>query len=183
LIFDEPTNHLDMQSKQILQNALKAYSGTYIIVSHDVDFLDPIVEKVLEVQTNSVRTYLGNVSYYLEKKENVTRQKSATKQNSGRSHSRKEERRIEAQIRQKRSKKLKPLQKKLSAVEKKINKTENRLSSLEKEMAEPDFYENGEEEVKNISLEYDELNQRLENSLEIWENLAIKLNRLKLNLT
>ena len=68
LIMDEPTNHLDMRSKSVLQEALKSYEGTYVIVSHDRSFLDPLVNKVLEVSRTGIRTYLGNVSEYLEKK-------------------------------------------------------------------------------------------------------------------
>lgn len=68
LILDEPTNHLDMASKTILQEALKAYSGTLFIVSHDRSFLDPLVEKVVEVRPGGgARVFSGNLSYYLFK--------------------------------------------------------------------------------------------------------------------
>ena len=68
LIFDEPTNHLDMSSKAVLQQALQQYQGTCMIVSHDRSFLDPIVNKVLEIQPGAIRLLVGNVSYYLNKK-------------------------------------------------------------------------------------------------------------------
>lgn len=68
LIFDEPTNHLDMQSKHILQQALIQYEGTLMIISHDRAFLDPIVNKTLEIQRDSARIFLGNISFYLDKK-------------------------------------------------------------------------------------------------------------------
>lgn len=182
LIFDEPTNHLDMQSKKILQNALNAYKGTYIIVSHDVDFLDPIVNKVLEVQPGSVRTYLGNVSLYLAKKENrdvpIKKKEIAESAESGRSLSKKEERRMKAQLRQKQSKHLKPLQKELSVVEKKIKQMESHLSTLENEMAQPGFYENGED-VKKKSMEYDWLKQDLSTTFEKWEELAESIEKIE----
>ena len=57
LIFDEPTNHLDMSSKTVLQQALQQYEGTCMIVSHDRAFLDPIVNKVLEIQPGSCSTF------------------------------------------------------------------------------------------------------------------------------
>jgi ATP-binding cassette subfamily F protein 3 len=66
LILDEPTNHLDMKSKAVLVDAVKNFPGTVVIVSHDRDFLDPVVNKVLEVRKGGIRTFLGNVSYYLE---------------------------------------------------------------------------------------------------------------------
>ena len=68
LIMDEPTNHLDMKSKRVLQEALSNYEGTFAIVSHDRAFLDPIVNKVLEVKPGSVRTFLGTLSDYILKK-------------------------------------------------------------------------------------------------------------------
>lgn len=70
LIMDEPTNHLDIPSQEILQHALKKYTGTMVIVSHNRDFLDPIVNKVIEFIPNKPPTvYLGNISEYLAKKE------------------------------------------------------------------------------------------------------------------
>ena len=69
LIMDEPTNHLDMKSKTVLLNALKEYEGTIVVVSHDRAFLDPLVMKVLEFTPGRVRTFLGNVSEYLQKKD------------------------------------------------------------------------------------------------------------------
>lgn len=67
LILDEPTNHLDMRSKAILQQALADYEGTFVIVSHDRAFLDPVVTKVIEVGKKRARVFPGNVSEYLAK--------------------------------------------------------------------------------------------------------------------
>lgn len=68
LLLDEPTNHLDMQSQEVLQNALKDFNGTLIIVSHNRSFIDPLVNRVLEIKDRKARLYLGNVSEYLETK-------------------------------------------------------------------------------------------------------------------
>lgn len=70
IILDEPTNHLDIKSKEILQDAVKAFDGTIILVSHDRDFLDPIVNKVLEVSKTGTRMLTCNVSEYLERIKN-----------------------------------------------------------------------------------------------------------------
>ncbi len=67
IILDEPTNHLDIKSKEILQDAVKAFDGTVILVSHDRDFLDPIVNKVLEVSKTGTRLLTCNVSEYIER--------------------------------------------------------------------------------------------------------------------
>ena len=66
LILDEPTNHLDMKSKAVLTEAIKNFPGTVVVVSHDRDFLDPIVTKVVEVRNGGIRVFLGNVTQYLE---------------------------------------------------------------------------------------------------------------------
>jgi ATP-binding cassette subfamily F protein 3 len=65
LVLDEPTNHLDIRSKSVLQDAIKAFDGTVILVSHDRDFLDPVVNKVLEVRPDGSRMLTCNVSDYI----------------------------------------------------------------------------------------------------------------------
>jgi len=67
IILDEPTNHLDIRSKEILQDAVREFNGTVILVSHDRDFLDPIVNKVLEVSKTGTRLLSCNVSEYIER--------------------------------------------------------------------------------------------------------------------
>jgi len=189
LMMDEPTNHLDMQSKSIMQEALNSYEGCFIIVSHDRDFLDPLVEKVIEIDYDTVRTFHGNVSYYLDKKheleepEGASRRqesKEASKNNSelkteaknGEGKlSRAEERRIEAAIRKERSQKLKPIKQKMEPVEQKINELETELQELEATMAEPDFYDDGQK-VSELSQQYDKTKERLEAQYYKWEQLA-----------
>lgn len=183
IIFDEPTNHLDMQSKDILQQALNQYEGTFVIVSHDVDFLDPIVDKVLEVQPNEINTFLGNVSYYLDKKREdeeteLGSAETSSKTNADSSLSRKEERRIEAQNRQKKYKKLKPFKKDFERYEAKIENLEVRKSEIEQTMAEPDFYDDSER-VKEMSQKYDKLKAELVEVYAHWEELAEKISTIE----
>ncbi len=188
LIFDEPTNHLDMQSKEILQQALRQYDGAYMIVSHDRDFLDPIVEKVLEVQPGETRTFLGNVSYYLEKKkeeegedfyapEDSGEAKGGKSSHSGEKLSRKEIRRIEAEKRKERYRRTRPLRRKLEKVENEIEKLEERRSEIEEAMAEEGFYDDPEQAGK-ISKEYDELKNRLTDRYSRWEELALEIEEI-----
>ena len=68
LVMDEPTNHMDMRSKDILKDALCKYDGTAVIVSHDREFLDGMVDKVFEFRDGKVREYLGGIYYFLEKR-------------------------------------------------------------------------------------------------------------------
>ncbi len=68
LVLDEPTNHMDMRSKDILKNALVKYDGTLVVISHDREFLDGLVERVLEFRDGGVKEYLGGIYYFLEKR-------------------------------------------------------------------------------------------------------------------
>lgn len=186
LIFDEPTNHLDMSSKNILQQALQQYEGTCVIVSHDRAFLDPIVDKVLEVQKNRVRTYLGNVSYFLDKK----KEEAEAQKNSGASEqskstssddsslSRKEQRRIEAERRNKISKEVNPIKKKLEKVEKEIEQAESRKNEIEALMAEVDFYDDADR-VKKTSLEYENIKMDLTDKYSKWEEYANRIEAIE----
>lgn len=182
LIFDEPTNHLDMQSKSILQQALDQYEGTFMIVSHDRDFLDPIVDKVLEVRPETVNTFLGNVSYYLEKvrereqqEENFSEEDKETDSNG---LSRKEQRKIEAKQRKQKYKKLKPLKKKIEPLENKISDMEARKADIEDLMAEPDFYDDSEQ-VKEYTMEYEKLKAELVEVYAEWEELAMQISEIE----
>lgn len=187
LIFDEPTNHLDMSSKNILQQAIQQYEGTCVIVSHDRAFLDPIVGKVLEVQQNKVRTYLGNVSYFLDKKKEEAealknreaQQESDSSNSEDGALSRKEQRRIEAERRNKLSKQLNPIKKKMEQVEKEIEASEQRKNEIEALMAEVDFYEDGEK-VKKTSLEYEQLKMDLTAHYSKWEEYAQRIEAIEL---
>lgn len=187
LIFDEPTNHLDMSSKNILQQAIQQYEGTVIIVSHDRDFLDPIVDKVLDVQPGYIKTYLGNVSYYLTRKreeaeaesEKPLPQKETKEDNQ---LSRKEQRRIEAERRNELSRRTKPIRTKAEALEKKIEVKELRKAEIEEEMTKPDFYDDAEN-VKKFSLEYDQLKADLTDHYSKWEEYQNRIEVIEAEMT
>ena len=181
LIFDEPTNHLDMSSNYILQQALQQYEGTCMIVSHDRAFLDPIVTKVLEIQPGKIKTYLGNVSYYLDKKKEEAEQVAASKQKvtakkqkaeiSTSELSRKEAKRLEAQRRNELNKRIRPLKQKFEKVEKEIEVNERRKAEIEKLMADSAFYDDNER-VKKTTLEYEEIKKTLTDLMYQWEDYA-----------
>lgn len=180
LIFDEPTNHLDMSSKNILQQALQQYEGTCMIVSHDRAFVDSIVNKVLEIQPGKIRTFLGNVSYYLDKKREEAavfedeRRASLEERDESSPLSRKEQRRLEAERRNELNKRVRPIKKKLEAVEKDIEKSELRKTKIEELMAQTDFYEDNDR-VKEITLEYEELKKSLTDLMYKWEDYSMRI--------
>lgn len=186
LVMDEPTNHLDMRSKKIMLQALIEYEGTLVIVSHDRAFLDPLVNKTIEISSGGVRTFLGNVSYYLEKKReerDAATKLSRTPQPVSHiphptSHipssaplSGKERKRFEAEQRQKVSKTLNPLKEKLQQIELTIATLEKRKAEIELLMALPDFYKNSEE-VKHVAAEFRAIESKLKDSYYSWEKVT-----------
>ena len=180
LIFDEPTNHLDMSSKNILQQALQQYEGTCMIVSHDRAFLDPIVNKVLEIQPGKLRTYLGNVSYFLDKKReeeelnNSEGRMAKDEATSSGNLTRKEERRLEAERRNELNKRVKPIKDKLQKVEKEIEEKETRKAEIEEQMGQTDFYDDPDM-VKKVSLEYEEIKKSLTDLMYQWEDYSTRI--------
>ncbi len=180
LIFDEPTNHLDMASKSRLQQALQQYEGSCIIVSHDRNFLDPIVNKVLEVQPRRVRTFLGNVSFYLSKKaeENEDADTASSMETDTSKTTRKEQRRKEAERRNERNRRINPVKKKMQAVEKEIAEFETKKEEIEMFMADPGFYEDPAH-VKEQSMQYEEIKKKLADSYHKWEEYALRIEAIE----
>ena len=189
LIMDEPTNHLDMKSKKVLQDALSEFDGTYVIVSHDRAFLDPLVNKVAEFSHGRLKIFLGNVSDYIYKKKHDAQKPEArniteeiSKWNSTETNaelSTKERRRIEAEKRNELSRKLQPLKKELNALEEEITRMEDRRKEIETMMTDPDFYRIGEE-AKRISVEYKELEGKLKEKYFRWGKLTEEIERTAL---
>jgi ATP-binding cassette subfamily F protein 3 len=183
LILDEPTNHLDMKSKKVLQEALRDYDGTFLIVSHDRSFLDPIVSKVLEVGNGTVKTFIGNISDYLAKKReereaSVKTEAAEKKASSGFEMSEKDRKRIEAEHRQQLSVKLRPLKQKVETIEREIEKLEARHKEIETSMLDPELYKNGAE-AKRISVERKELEQLLARAYDAWDTLQSEMERVR----
>ena len=182
LIMDEPTNHLDMKSKRVLQEALSKYEGTFAIVSHDRSFLDPIVNKVLEVKPGSLRTFLGNLSDYIMKKKEEREQaeRNTEKLNTPLSN----ETQATWQEQQKRRKRIarevRAAKKKVEEAESLIHQRETRKIEIEAMLANPDFYKNGEE-AKLISAEYKDIQIQLEQAYSNWSNMARQLEQIEKN--
>ena len=178
LIMDEPTNHLDMQSKGVLQEALEEFEGTYAIVSHDRFFLDPLVNKVLEVTHAGLKIYLGNVTEYLARKKDERAPAPIVTETASRGLSQKDRRRMEAERRQQRSQVLKPLQERVNHIEKTIEKLEKRKAELEVLLADPDFYKHASQ-AKEMLTEHKEVQAELDRLEHEWNTLAERLQEAK----
>ena len=180
LILDEPTNHLDIQSQEVLQNALRDYPGSYLIVSHNRSFLDPIVDKTLEFrQGQPPRMFAGNISYYIEKLEQEKNaEKSQASANTGQQESaaptggnRKEQRKLEAARRQQRTQVLKPLQDELQELERQISEYEAAQTSLTGHMSDPATAGDAEK-MQQASSAYKAISEKLEAAITRWGEVS-----------
>ena len=188
LILDEPTNHLDIQSQEVLQNALKDYPGSYLIVSHNRSFLDPIVDKTLEFrQGHPPRMFAGNISYYLDKieEENASNANTPAPTTSGIAPSptnRKEQRKIEAAQRKKRNDVLKPLQTELSELESDIAEYESAQATLTEHMSDPEIASDGDK-MQQATTAYQNITEKLETAITRWGEVSDKIEKFSSSLS
>ena len=179
LIMDEPTNHLDFQSQDVLQRALAEYPGSYCIVSHNRQFLDPIVNKVLEFRLgHAPRLFYGNVSAYLETVEAEERRLKAEAQVPASASetqpvtgNRKDARRAREMARQQRNKVLKPLQQELEQVESAIALKDERKEAVSAELERPENMCDNQR-LMELTQEYQLLERETEALYTRWEELS-----------
>lgn len=177
LILDEPTNHLDMPSKDVLKDAIKAFDGTAIIVSHDREFLDGLVEKVYEFGGGLVREHLGGIYDFLQhrkvesldmlgndKKEEKAEPKVELKPAKASNGA------VDYAERKELQKKINRLQKSVKESESKIEKWEQRISELDNILYDP-------ANASNMDLinEYTDIKRLLEDEELVWTSLAEQL--------
>ena len=180
LILDEPTNHLDMQSKDVLKEAIKAFDGTVILVSHDRDFLDGLVDKVYEFGGGKVREHLGGIYEYLRfhNAENITvalgsgtapKQEEQEKKTVANEHKDKESALSYAE-RKEQQKKISRIQKQVKESEKRIEDMEAKLEELGKQLEQP-------ENASDMTLvnKYTELQSALDEEMQKCEELSLQL--------
>lgn len=191
LILDEPTNHLDIQSQEVLQNALRDYPGSYLIVSHNRSFLDPIVDKTLEFrQGQQPRMFAGNITYYLEK---IEQEKHAQKPVSGvtpaaqkggpqaSGGNRREQRKLEAARRQQRASILKPLQQEAQELESKIGEYEAAQATLTDHMSDP-LTAADAGKMQQASSAYQAISDKLEAAITRWGELSDAIEKTEADL-
>ncbi len=180
IIMDEPTNHLDMRSKGILQEALGNFQGSYVIVSHDRDFLDPIINKVVEFKSGNIRIYPGNISEYLYRKENErsSQQGQTIAPRLIPSVNEKERKRREAEQRQKMYKKTKPIMEEIEKTEKSIEGKEKEKTEIEQLMADPASYQDGDA-IREMTERYKALQEELTSEYFKWNRLTQELEKVQ----
>jgi ATP-binding cassette subfamily F protein 3 len=170
LVLDEPTNHLDMQSKEILKNALIHFSGTIIVVSHDREFLDGMVDCVFEFRNKKIKQHLGGIYEFLQKKkmESLKELEAANKKSQSRKSS---ARKAVSNTPDLSFEERKEISKSITRFEKKVENTEDEIEKLETEISEMDELLSSSEVVNDSSVfkKYDELKATLGETLKRWE--------------
>lgn len=177
LALDEPTNHMDIKSKDILKQALKAFDGTIVVVSHDRDFLDGLVDKLYEFRDGRVTEHLGGIEYFLEKRriENLqelerrfegSKQEKAPAEEQPVSESKKD-----FNARKAVSKEERKLRNRVAFLENEISKAENRMKEIEGIMAAP----SEKDDIMELTREYLEIKRDTEAKENEWGELMEKL--------
>lgn len=172
LILDEPTNHLDIVSKEILENAIRSYTGTVLYVSHDRYFINTTATRILDLNHHQLFNYIGNYDYYLEKKEEVEAAQattlsspipiaSSTKASGSMDY--KQQKEEQARLRKR--------QNELKKTEESIVRLETRNEEIDELLSQEEIYTNVEELMK-LNNEKKELEAELEQLMELWEELA-----------
>ncbi len=194
LILDEPTNHLDMRTKDVLKAAIKDFNGTVIVVSHDREFLDGLVEKVYEFGGGKVREHLGGIYDFLEAKKmeslrelEMSQPKQREKQQPPQQQLSKsptaatavKEEKPQSQSKlsyaeqKEREKVLRKAQRKVADCEQEISRIEGEIKVIEDRLAA------GEAVDSTVYEQHSDLQKKLENAMSMWELASIELDELK----
>ncbi|MDH6308646.1 ATP-binding cassette subfamily F protein 3 [Dysgonomonas sp. PFB1-18] len=180
LILDEPTNHLDMRSKDVLKKAIKDFDGTAIVVSHDREFLDGLVDKVYEFGNQRVTEHLGGIYNFLEKKKmdslkelEIASPAQNTIQNTKPTDSQDVTSKLTYEERKELSRQIKRIEKQISEMEQQIENKESEIADIESKLATP-------EGAADASLfeKHGQLNKELENDMGKWEELTTELENM-----
>ena len=183
LILDEPTNHLDMPSKDVLKEAIKAFDGTAIIVSHDREFLDGLVSKVYEFADGKVREHIGGIYDYLASIDDpsVAPSQSAEKSPVTATTSNKGNTNVQADVPKESYAERKERMKKVSSAEKAVKESENKIEKMEARLKELDEILCKPENASDMKLitEYTSTKKALDEEVEKWETLSMQLEEMK----
>ena len=173
LVLDEPTNHMDMRSKDILKDALQKYDGTVVVVSHDREFLDGLVDRIYEFRDGGVREYLGDIWYFLEKRKveslqdierhdkcSATAAKGAEAPSAGK---------MTYEQKKEQEKLLRKLRKAVESVEEELASVEREIADYDARFAVATEY-NAEDYAK-----YNALKERYDHLMHEWEKASYEL--------
>lgn len=177
LILDEPTNHLDMRTKDVLKEAIQAFDGTVILVSHDRDFLDGLVTKVYEFGNGLVREHLGGIYDFLRKKElqDLKSLEAASTQSTANADApRQAQGKLSYEEQKEQARQLRKVEKEVKEREEAISRIEATLQDLEQQMSTPE----GAADAALIT-QYAAHQKKLEQTMADWEAAASRLEEIQ----
>ena len=172
LILDEPTNHMDMRSKDILKDALQKFDGTVVVVSHDREFLDGLVDRIYEFRDGGVREYLGDIWYFLEKRKVESLQEierhdkptTTTKNTEGATAGK-----LSYEQKKEQEKLIRKLRKAVEAIEEETANVEKQIAEYDARFAAATEY-NADDYTK-----YNALKERYDHLMHEWEKASYEL--------
>jgi ATP-binding cassette subfamily F protein 3 len=173
LILDEPTNHLDIQSKEVLKEALLKYEGTFIIVSHDREFLDGLTNRIWDIEDKTLKIHHFGVKEFLQKKMQV---QSMNEQVSSPKKEVESTKAIEVESRE--------IRKLKSQIQNKIKKAEDLIATYEEDITKQEALianldYSDEVKANKVLADYEILKQNLETEMLNWDNLVTELSQIK----
>lgn len=177
LILDEPTNHLDMRTKDVLKEAIQAFDGTVILVSHDRDFLDGLVTKVYEFGDGLVREHLGGIYDFLQKKELQdlkSLEATPTQSTANPATPQQAQGKLSYEEQKEHARLLRKVEKEVKEKEEAISRIEATLQDLELQMSTPE----GATDAALIT-QYASLQKELEQTMADWEAAASRLEEMQ----
>ncbi|MDZ5252363.1 ABC-F family ATP-binding cassette domain-containing protein [Clostridium sp. LIBA-8841] len=172
LLLDEPTNHLDIMSREALEDAILSYDGTLIVISHDRYFLNKVINKIVELQEDGLKTYLGNYNYYMDKKANPNRYEDLDEEiNQGKTKTQIKEERKKKKTAEKSARALRA---QLREIEKLIPQKEEELEKLQGMLCTEEVYSNPEESIR-VNKEINLVQEEIDSLYATWEELSESL--------
>ena len=175
LVLDEPTNHMDMRSKDILKNAIMKYDGTVVVVSHDREFLDGMVEKVYEFRDGGVKEYLGGIYYFLEKRKLESLQEIERRDAPAKTPAKGDEPKpavsgkLSYEQRKEQEKQLRKLRRAVETVEAELAEIEKQIAAYDAKFAAATEYNEADYKA------YNDLKARYDHQMHEWEKASYEL--------
>lgn len=177
LILDEPTNHLDIQSKAILKDALKQYEGTFIVVSHDREFLKGLTNRIWDIDEQKLKIHHFDVPEFLEMKlsklSGTQEKKDKSEVHSKKETKTKDQPKLSYEEERAQKKLLNKLKNTIKRAEEKIEELELELSDLDGKIALMDYSE--KDQAKELLDRYDRVKQDLDKEMKKWEDASEEL--------